>query len=111
MNTFDKLIQLLDESAALHSWRSQYLAGRQAMAFLAPEAREALGSRFGRMSTNLPRLAVNSLAERLRVTGFLVDGAPDAALWADWMRNDLDQMAPVAHREALALGESFVIVW
>lgn len=111
MNTFDKLIQQLDESAALRSWRSQYLAGSQPMAYLAPEAREALGSRFGRMSTNLPRLAVNSLAERLRVTGFLVDGAPDAQLWADWMREDLDQMAPVAHREALALGESFVIVW
>lgn len=111
MNTFDKLIQQLDESAALRSWRSQYLAGNQPMAYLAPEAREALGTRFGRMSTNLPRLAVNSLAERLRVTGFLVDAAPDAALWADWMRSDLDQMAPVAHREALALGESFVIVW
>lgn len=111
MNTLDKLIQKLDESAALRSWRSQYLAGSQPMAYLAPEAREALGTRFGRMSTNLPRLAVNSLAERLRVTGFLVDGAPDAQLWADWMRSDLDQMAPVAHREALALGESFVIVW
>ena len=106
-----RLLQALDGGAALRSTREQYLAGRQPMAYLAPEAREALGTRFGRMSTNLPRLAVNSLAERLRVTGFLVDGAPDAQLWADWMRSDLDQMAPVAHREALALGESFVIVW
>ena len=106
-----RLLQALDGGAALRSLRSQYLAGNQPMAYLAPEAREALGTRFGRMSTNLPRLAVNSLAERLRVTGFLVDGAPDAQLWADWMRSDLDQMAPVAHREALALGESFVIVW
>ena len=106
-----RLLQALDGGAALRSTRELYLAGRQPMAYLAPEAREALGTRFGRMSTNLPRLAVNSLAERLRVTGFLVGGVPDAALWSDWMRNDLDQMAPVAHREALALGESFVIVW
>lgn len=89
----------------------QYYAGEQPLAFLAPEAREALGSRFTTMTSNVPRLAVTSLAERLRVTGFCRGGKPDATVWADWLRNDLDQLAPVAHREALTLGRSFLAVW
>ncbi len=106
-----KLMQALDEGAARRSMLEQYAAGEQPLAFLAPEARTALGTRFGRMAVNVPRLAVNALAERLRVTGFTLDGLPSPALWADWQREDLDQLAPVAHREALTLGESFVIVW
>ena len=47
----------------------------------------------------------------LRVTGFTVNGHPDEQLWADWIGNDLDQLAGIAHREALTLGESYVIVW
>lgn len=88
-----------------------YYAGEQPLSFLAPEARTALGSRFARMSSNICRLAVTSLAERLRVTGFTRAGAPDPALWTAWTRNDLDQLAGVAHREALALGRSYAIVW
>jgi hypothetical protein len=55
----------------------------------------------------LPRLAVASLAERLRVTGFT--GNP--TVWTEWLANDLDQLSAVAHREALLLGSSYVIVW
>lgn len=88
-----------------------YYAGEQPLSFLAPEARTALGSRFARMSSNICRLAVTSLAERLRVTGFTRAGVADASLWAAWSRNDLDQLAGVAHREALAVGRSYAIVW
>lgn len=105
------LLQHLDEGTARRSMLESYYHGTQPLAFLSPEARTAIGTRFGRMATNIPRLAVNSLAERLRVTGFTVDGVPDQRLWSDWLACDMDQMAPVAHREALTLGESFVIVW
>jgi hypothetical protein len=76
------------------------------LAFLAPEAKTALGNRFGRMASNVPRLAVTALAERLRINGF-----SDPDLWADWIRCDMDQLSGVAHREALLLGDSYVIVW
>lgn len=102
-----RLIQRLNEPAARYSDLDRYYEGRQPLAFLSPEARTALGNRFGVMASNIPRLAVTALAERLRITGF--DG--DAALWADWVRCDLDQTSGVAHREALLLGDSFVIVW
>lgn len=105
----DTLIELLQElDAPQHQYAEleRYYSGTQALAFLAPEARAALGGRFGRIASNIPRLAVNSLAERLRLTGF--EGVD---VWADWLNNDLDLWAPSLHREALLLGQAFAIVW
>lgn len=101
------LIQRLGEPLARYADLDRYYGGNQPLAFLSPEAKTALGNRFGLMSSNIPRLAVTALAERLRITGF----TGDASLWADWIRNDLDQTSGVAHREALLLGDSYVIVW
>lgn len=105
------LIQKIDADAGKFSRLDTYYRGGSPMAYLSPEAREALGERFGTMGSNLCRLAVTSLAERLRVTGFTLDGVPAEQLWADWIGNDLDQVASVAHRESLILGSAFVIVW
>lgn len=100
------LLQRLDEPAARYAQLNAYYTGTQPLAFLSPEAKTALGQRFGRMASNLPRLAITALAERLRITGFT-----GAEVWADWLRNDLDQLAAVAHREALLLGDSYAMVW
>jgi Phage portal protein, SPP1 Gp6-like len=101
-----KLLQKLDEPQGRYAALDQYYTGTQPLAFLSPEAKTALGNRFGRMASNVPRLAVTALAERLRLTGF-----SDPELWPDWVRCDMDQLSGVAHREALLLGDSFVIVW
>lgn len=100
------LLQKLDEPVATYTALDRYYDGTQPLAFLSPEAKVALGTRFGRMASNIPRLAVTALAERLRITGFTA-----ADVWAEWIRNDLDQTSGVAHREALLFGDSFVIVW
>lgn len=101
------LIQRLNAPLARYSELDRYYEGRSPLAYLAPEAKTALGNRFGIMSSNICRLSVTALAERLRITGF----TGDDELWADWIRNDLDQLSGVAHREALLLGDSYVIVW
>lgn len=101
------LIQRLGEPLARYADLDRYYTGKQPLAFLSPEAKTALGNRFGLMSSNIPRLSVTALAERLRITGF----TGDAGIWADWVRNDLDQTSGVAHREALLFGDSYVIVW
>ena len=101
-----KLLQKLDEPLARYSLCDSYYEGTQPLAYLSPESKTALGNRFGRMASNLPRLAVTALAERLRIIGF-----SDEKLWADWLRCDMDQLSGVAHREALLLGDSYVIVW
>lgn len=106
-----ELLGDLDTSANRLAYLDQHYAGEAPISFLSPEARTALGNRLRSLSTNLPRLAVTSLAERLRIQGFRVNGERDDALAQAWRRNDLDQMAGVLHREALALGRGFVIVW
>lgn len=105
------LLQALDEGSPRRSVLEMYSRGEQPLAFMAPEAKIAVGNRLARMSTNVPRIAVNALAERLRVSGFRSTTVDIDALWADWLRCDMDQLAPLGHREALTLGESFVIVW
>ncbi|MEL4358388.1 MULTISPECIES: phage portal protein [unclassified Luteococcus] len=112
MNTTEILIstlQCIDNDAPRRTTRNTYYAGKQPLAYLAPEARQAIGNRFSLINSNVCRVAVNALVERLRITGFT--GPQAIQLWEDWRRNDLDQLAPVAHREALITGEAFVIVW
>ena len=104
-----QLLSTLDAKQAQIGIWDRYYAGEQKLAFLSPEAKRALGTRFGRIASNIPRLSVTSLAERLRVNGFTGDGAE--AVWAAWLRCDLDQLSAVAHREALALGRSHAMVW
>lgn len=101
-----KLVQKLDEPLAKYSTLDRYYTGSQPLAFLSPESKAALGNRFGRMASNIPRLAVTALTERLQITGF-----SDEALWPEWLRNDMDLFSSVAHREALLFGDSYVIVW
>ncbi len=101
-----ELFQRLDEPAARYAALDAYYRGVQPLAYLSPESKAALGNRFGRMSTNLCKLAVTALAERLRVTGFR-----GADLFADWLRNDLDLTSGTAHREALLYGDAYLLVW
>lgn len=105
------LIQVIDGRQVNLERLDKYYNGNPPLSFLSPEAREALGDRFGRMASNFCRLAVTSITERLRVTGFTRAGEPAPRLWDDWTRNDLDQMAATLHREALTLGTAYAIVW
>lgn len=95
-------------SAGLHrrSENRAYWDGKQPLAYLAPEARAALGNRFGVLSVNYARVAITALTERLRLNGF--DGVP---VWDELLNLDYDQLADTLHREALLQGESFALVW
>lgn len=95
-------------SAGLHrrSENRAYWDGKQPLAFLAPQARAALGNRFGTLSVNYARVAITALTERLRLNGF-----NGAAVWDDLVLLDYDTLADTLHREALLQGESFALVW
>jgi hypothetical protein len=100
------LLEEVSRPVARYSWLESYYNGNQPNGYLTREQREALGERLSHLSVNIPKLAITSLAERLTVTGFTgVD------VWPDWQRLDFDQLQDVVHREALALGESYVCVW
>lgn len=59
-----------------------------------------------------PRIAVDSVEERLDVEGFRFPGASDADtdLWDIWQTNNLDEESPLAHIDALVYGHAFVAV-
>lgn len=100
-----ELLRTLDGPQARLSELDRYANGRQKPAYLSPEARIALPA-LNRIVSNIPGLAVSSLAERLKITGFR-----GAEVWPDWLANDLDQTSTVLHREALTFGDAYVIVW
>lgn len=75
---------------------------------ISKESAAAIGDRLSRLVVNVPRILVNSLAERLRVTGMSCDVTD---VWAEFIRNDLDQRAGIVHRSALLYGSSYVIAW
>ncbi len=101
----------LDASQSRLQTLDTYYRGRQPLAFLSPTSAAAVGNRLDRLVSNVCRLAVISLAERLRVTGLTLNGKPDARLWEWWTQNDLDDLSSVAMKEALAFGSSYAIVW
>lgn len=61
---------------------------------------------------NWPRIAVDSLENRLDVTGFRMPGAQtaDDSLWDVWQYNNMDERQSFAHTDALALSRSYVCV-
>lgn len=108
------LSQKIDAEATVLAELDSYYAGTQPMSFLSPQAREALGTRLRALTVGFPKLAVDALAERLRIVGFR-DGEPgdpfDPVLWADWRRAGMVDGSAQAMTEALTLGRSFVLVW
>lgn len=100
-----ELCQTLDLPQGRYAELERYASGRQALAYLSPEAKIALPA-LNRIVSNIPRLAVSSLAERLRIIGF-----KGTYVWPEWLANDLDQQSVVLHREALLFGDAYVICW
>ncbi|WP_349269157.1 hypothetical protein MPNTM1_04607 [Mycolicibacterium parafortuitum] len=102
-----ELLKALDAPQHRIGVLNRYYRGDQSLSFMAPEVAKALGDRFPRLTVNYVRLAVNSIAERLRVTGF-----EGGNVWEDvWLANDLDQRSALVHREALLTGAGYVSVW
>lgn len=62
--------------------------------------------------TNWPELIVDSVEDRLEVTGFRFDGDDaDQAAWELWQRAGLDGDAGLVHEAALVNGRAYAIVW
>lgn len=106
------LHERLRRQASVAARWSAYYEGRQPLSYMAPELVKELGDRIRPVVLNWPRLVVDSLEERLDVEGFRygTDAAADARLWEWWQANDMDEQSQQGHVEALAAGQSFVIV-
>lgn len=102
-----EMCQRLDAGTAVREENRKYYAARQPMAFIAPESRRSVDSRFGRLAVNVCAVAVRSVVERLRLVG-LESPYP---IWAEFLRLDLDAAAEVIHTEMCVHGSAFLLIW
>jgi hypothetical protein len=122
-----------ERSPRLLRLRSYYRGEQDTFNRLASEAHKlALGRMLFGLKSNLPKLIVLAPAQRLKVQGFRIPVDADAAepppatpeaaaedsneqndkeAWRIWQANGLDSRSAVAHAEALAMGECYVLVW
>lgn len=109
--TVERLSSRLDEVEAKVRLHEQRYSGDSPLAFLSPDAVDALGGRLRVLNLNFCKLAVDALAERIRVAGFIVDGSSDAALWQVWRDQEMEVGSLQAITEALMSGRGFISVW
>lgn len=89
----------------------EYYRGAQPLSFLHPAVAERVDGRLRSLVINFPRLAVDSIEDRLDVEGFRLADGPDDDLWRIWQANDLDEWSQLVHLDSLILGRSFALVW
>lgn len=85
--------------------------GHSPLSYLSPEAQQALGSRLQRVSANYCRVAVDELAQRMRIVGLDVNGSHDADLWRRWERAGMVAGSGNVTKGSLIAGRAAVSVW
>ena len=124
------LAQLRARRDAYDRYRAYY-QGAHDLAFATDKFKNAFGALFRAFSDNLCPVVVDTVADRLTVTGFQLDGQParpprvpqlegpvtpaprtpaDAA-WELWQANRMPRRAGEVHQEAGVTGDAYVIVW
>ena len=83
------------------------------LAYVDPEVLRIYKDRVVPVNVNLGRLVVDSIAQRLQVTGFRSATADvvDNDLLALWRSLGMDEQSQIAHPEALVTGRAFFMVW
>jgi hypothetical protein len=89
-----------------------YYDGRHRLAFATDKFRSAFGSLISAFAENLCSSVVDTVADRLQVSGFAADDEAAMALTdALWQANRMDRRAGEVHAEALKSGDAYLIVW
>jgi hypothetical protein len=107
-------LQQFQARAEQYQFYRRYYDGDHRLAFATDKFRSAFGSLFRAFADNLCDSVVDSCADRLIVTGFVVEEGPGSAAddaWAIWQANRMARRAGEVHREALTSGDAYVIVW
>jgi hypothetical protein len=109
----DRLTRQLNQQRARLEKLERYYAGRTPLAYATSRFRQEFGTMLSAINDNWCQLVVSAVEERLDVTGFRLgnDEQADREAWAIWQANNMPEDSPVAHTEALKLGEAHAIVW
>lgn len=91
-----------------------YFKGEHPLAFMQPLIKEKLDNRILPMVANFCEFIVETYEARLDVEGFdypAAKGMPTPEdLWEVWRASDMDEGAPMAHTDALALSRAYAVV-
>lgn len=93
-----------------------YYVGDHRMGFARERFSSVFGALFQTVADNLCPAVVDSIVDRLNVTGFqsaqtAVTSPVAKRAWELWEQNLMGQRANEVHREALTTGDGFAIVW
>lgn len=89
-----------------------YYEGEQPLTYMHPDLLREVQDRLQPVVIFWPQLVVDSVEERLDVTGFRLpdEDAADDDLWRVWQSNDLDEETPMGRVDALVMKRSYLCV-
>lgn len=100
---------------AAYAKAHRYYNGVHPMLFATDKFRSTFGKSLGTLHDNLCPAVVDSISDRLKVTGIDagVNGSAELAAeaWEVWQRNRMDLRAAETHDEALKAGDGYALVW
>jgi len=105
--------KLTGQKGQVQKYADYYDSKNTNLAFAQTRFKEAFGEMFLGWQVNFCPLIVDSISERLKVTGFRMTEDPkaDKDAWDIWQRSHMDADANATHIDTLALGASFITVW
>lgn len=91
----------------------RFYLGTQPLGFLDPEVERVTNGRVKPLNINFARLAIETLGQRIRVTGFRSSTGQivDSQLLNLWQRNGMDEQSELAQRDCLIYGRAYFLVW
>lgn len=110
-------LKALRENERLGGYQAarRYYEGDHPMMFATDKFRSVFGKNLATVADNLCPAVVDSVADRLKITGVNPGEGADEALaeqaWSIWQRNRMDVRAPETHGEALLTGDGYALVW
>jgi hypothetical protein len=113
-NDIERALAQVKANASRYEKFAKYYAGDHRLVFATEKFRNAFGDLFTSVADNLCEVVVDSMADRLQVTGFNVEeGTQSLADEARkiWQANRMDERAGQVHREALRAGDGYALVW
>lgn len=89
----------------------RYYEGTQPLSYMHPEILREVNGRIRPVVIFWPQMAVDSIAERLRIEGFKTgDQGLDRELWRVWCMNDMQIGMRMATTDALVMRRSYICV-
>lgn len=105
--------KLSSQRAEAQKYANYYDSKNTSLQFAQVRFKEAFGDLFQGWQVNFCPLIVDSISERIQVTGFRMTDEPkaDEDAWKIWQENHMDSDSNAVHIDALALGSAYVTVW